>query len=391
MQSNNKTTKRHIMKINSTLLAVGLGLASAGLASAQTHYVYMTGSTAARNAVYATLSTTAVFDAAPTITTPGNATPAKSTYMTFVGNIGGTPFSVKCDWSGSEAGIQDIATGASENFLQDGASSSSSSPGPFVSQVVDLAMADAAVQFSKNPRAAITGTKVCVIPFMFVKEVGSAAGITNVTDAQFRQAIILNGKLALFTGNSADTNYVYITGRDDGSGTRVNCLGETGYGIASVAYQVELNSSGAMLDPIGDGSYYTDDGTSGYSSGGSVATQMGVNCSATTDQINPGHTGISVIGYMGVSDANTALGLGATQVSFNGVFESPTTVIEGTYGYWGNEYAYHKNAATGDALAVYNKLVANTGITAKSDGSTTIDLNLMHANRGGPTTDPIHN
>jgi hypothetical protein len=379
------------MKIKSSLLAVGLGLASAGLAGAQTHYVYMTGSTAARNAVYATLSTTAVFDAVPTITTQGNAAAAKANYMTFVGNIGGLPFSVKCDWSGSEAGVADIALNQSENFLVDGAATSTSQPGPFVSEVVDLAMADAAVQFSQNPKAAITGTKVCVIPFEFVKEVGSISDLVNLTDDQFRQAITGGAKAALFTGNSADTNYIYITGRDNGSGTRVNFLGETGYGIFTPAYQVELNSSGAMLDPDGDGSYYTSDGISGYSSGGGVAAQMGVSCASTVDMINVGHTGISVIGYLGISDGNTALGLGATQISYNGVLESPTAIIEGQYGIWGNEYAFHKNSASSDALAVYNKLVANTGITAKSDGSTTIDLNLMHAHRNGPTTDPIHN
>jgi len=375
------------MKINSTLLAIGLGLASAGLASAQTHYVYITGSTAARNAVYATLNSTAVFDAAPTVTTQGSSTASKSTYMTFVGNIGGLPFSVKCDWSGSEGGIADLAGGLSENFLTDAATTSSSSPGPFVSEVVDLAMADNAVSFSKNPRAAITGTKVCVIPFMLVKEVGSAADLSNVTDAQFRQAITGGAKLALFTGNSADTKFVYVTGRDDNSGTRVNTLGETGYGIFSLPAQVELDGSGNMLDPNGDSSYVTSEG---YSSGGSVATQMGVNCSATTDQINGG-TGISVVGYLGISDANTALGLGATQVSFNGVTESPTTIIEGQYSIWGNEYCYHKNTASTDATTVFGKLTASTGITAKSDGSTTIDLTLMHATRGGPTTDPIHN
>jgi hypothetical protein len=379
------------MKINSALLALGLGLASATLAGAQTHYVYITGSTAARNAVYATLNSTAVFDAAPTATTQGSGTASKATYMTFVGNIGGLPFSVKCDWSGSEAGIADISLNQSENFLQDGAASSSSSPGPFVSEVVDLAMADNAVQFSQNPKGAITGIKVCVIPFELMKEVGSAADLSNVTDAQFRQAIAGGAKQALFTGNSADTNYVYITGRDNGSGTRVNTLGETAYGIFTPAYQVELDGSGNMLDPDGDGSYYTSDGVSGYSSGGSVATQLGVNCSATVDMINAGHTGISVIGYLGISDGNTAAGLGATQVSFNGVLESPTTVIEGQYGIWGNEYCYHKNSPSSDASTVFGKLTANTGITAKSDGSTTIDLNVMHAHRNGPTTDPIHN
>jgi len=377
------------MKIKPTLLAIGLSLGSASLVGAQTHYVYLTGSTAARNAVYQTLITAgAVFDAAPTATTQGSSTAAKATYMTFVGNIGGVPFSVEGVWSKNEGGIQDLTQGQSENFLADGAPSSSSSPGPFVSQAVDLAMADNAQSFSKNPTPILTtGKEVCVIPFMLVKEVGSASDLSNVTDAQFRVAITGGAKLALFTGNAADTSFVYITGRDDNSGTRVNTFGTTGFGIFNVPSQVELNSSGQMLDPNGDGSYVTSEG---YPSGGSVATQMGVNCSSTVDQINPGITGISVVGYLGISDANTALGLGATQVAYNGVLESPTTVIEGQYGIWGNEYCYERNGASGDATTVFGKLTGSNGITHNSDGSTTIDLTLMHASRQGPTADPVH-
>ncbi|SPE55814.1 conserved exported hypothetical protein [Verrucomicrobia bacterium] len=374
------------MRINTTILAIGLGLGSAGLAGAQTHYVYLTGSTAARNAVYATLNSTAVFDAAPTATTQGNSAPQKANYMTFVGNIGGKPFSVKCDWSGSEGGIADIAGNLSENFLTDAAvtSLSSSSPGPFESDVVDLAMADAAVQFSKNPKGAITGTEVCVIPFTFMKGVGSAADLVNITSAQFRQAITGGASLALFTGNAADTSFVYITGRDDNSGTRVNVMGETGYGIFTPVAQIETDSSGNMMF----GPTFTTE--EGYPSGGGVATQLGVNTSSAPDSINGG-TGYSVIGYLGISDALTAAGLGATYLSFNGVMESPTTVEQGQFTYWGNEYCYHKNTASTDALTVYGKLVANPGgITSKSDGTTTIDLGLMNCSRNGPTSDPIH-
>jgi len=378
------------MKIKSTLFSVGLGLASAGLANAATtNYVYMTGSTAARNAVYFTLSTN-VFDSAPTITTQGSGTPQKSTYMTFGGSVGGVPIIVKCDWTGSEAGILDLTDNPSqtEQFLADTAASSSSSPGPFISSPVDLAMADNAVQFSKNPQAQITGKEVCIIPFMLMKEVGSANDLTNVTDAQFRVAITGGAKLALFTGNSADASFVYITGRDDNSGTRVNTFGETGYGIFSSPSQVELNSSGQMLDPNGDGSYVTSEG---YSSGGSVATQMGVNCSSTTDEINGG-TGISVVGYLGISDAQTAMGLSAVQVSYNGVQESSVTVEQGQYSIWGNEYCYHLNSPSSQALSVYTKLTAASpsGITGSSDGVTTIDLSKMQAVRNGPTTDPVH-
>lgn len=384
------------MKINSTLLALGLGLASASLASAQ-NYVYMSGSTAARSAVYATLASSGgVFDSpGPTnIITQGSGTASGATYMSFYGNIGGSAYVIKCSWSGSEGGIADLANNPSqtESFLQDSATTSSSSPGPFVSAPVDLAMADNAVTYSQHPTAAITGTKVCVIPFELIKEVGSASDLNNVTDAQFRQAITGGAPLVLFTGNTNDTNFVYITGRDNNSGTRVNTLGETGYGIFTAAYQVELNSSGQMTTDNNPSSpnfgLYLWGPYDGYSGGGSVATQMGVNCSSTVDQINGG-TGISVIGYVGISDGNTALGLGATQIPFNGVLESAASVIAGQYDLWGNEYCYHLNSPSSGALTVYGKLTGSGGITHYSNGTSTIDLNLMHATRKGPTTDPV--
>src|SRR5438105_2506914 len=208
------------MNTKSILLACALGLGSASLANAA-QYVYVTGSTAGRNAFYNAITDgSTVFDAAPTIVAQGNSDPSKASYHNWHGNIGGVDTIVKAHWSGSEAGISDIAGSGTEQFLDDSAinSLSSSTPGPFISSQVDLAAADADKAFSHNPSAAITGVKACIIPFVWVREKGSAAGLTNVTDQSARQALKGNAKLALFTGNSADTTYVYVSGRDSGSG-----------------------------------------------------------------------------------------------------------------------------------------------------------------------------
>jgi hypothetical protein len=383
------------MKINPIIVAGALSLGFVSLADA-TQYVYLTGSTACRSIVYATLNSTAVFDAAPQFTGYSSSTASKCTWMEFSGNIGGNATIVKCYWSGSEAGISDVVNGSSEQFLNDpgvggvdnGNTGNSATPSgsQLVTHTVDLAMADNKQSFSQNPKPVLAnGTEVAVITFTFVKEKGSKAGLVNVTDAQFRQAITGGAKLALFTGNSADTSFVYISGRDNLSGTRVNFFGETGFGISSQPSQVEIDSGGNMLDPNGDSTYVT---TSGYSSGGSVATQMGYDVSDTTDQINGG-TGISVIGYLGRSDANTAISNGGTELTYNGITQSAAAVIEGQYSIWGNEYVYQANGASSQAQTVYGKLVS--GIPANCDGSTAIKLSAMHATRGGPTTDPIHN
>ena len=142
-----------------------------------------------------------------------------------------------------------------------------------------------------------------------------------------------------------------------------------------------------MIDVDASGSYAGD---WGYSSGGTVATQMGYDLSASVDSI-VGSGKFSVIGYLGRSDANTAVSNGGVELTYNGVMESPASVIEGQYNFWGNEYVYRKNSPTTQATTVYNKLVAVTGVNKASDGTTTIDLGLMHATRNGPTSDPFHN
>src|SRR5207249_2801895 len=121
-------------------------------------YVYVTGSTAGRNAFFGAVTNgTTVFDSAPTFVTQGSADPSKASYVSFHGNLGGVDTILKCHWSGSEGGISDIAGSGTQAFLDDSAANSlsSSTPGPFVSSTIDLAMADNDVSFSRTPNAAI--------------------------------------------------------------------------------------------------------------------------------------------------------------------------------------------------------------------------------------------
>src|ERR1039458_1352347 len=380
------------MNTKSIILAGAIALGFAGMASAATQYVYMTGSTAARNAFYLTIiDGTTVFDATPTVIAQGNSDPSKATYHLFHGKIGGADTILKAHWSGSEAGISDIAGSGTQTFLDDTAVTATASPGPFVNSVGDLAAADTDKAYSRNPTAAITGTKVCIIPFIYVKEKGSAAGLVNVTDQNVRQALKGYAVLAQFTGNSADTTFVYVSGRDNGSGTRVNQFGDPGFGIFSSPFMVQIAANGSMIDQTGFGTYLGD---YGYSSGGTVATQMGYDLSQPTAVDAANGTGVekfSVIAYLGRSDANTAEANGATDLTCNGVAYSNAAIKEGQYNLWGNEYVYRRNTSTSQATAVYNKLVASTGVSGHADGTLTIKLSDMHCTRNGPTSDPVHN
>ena len=382
------------MNMKKSLMTGALAFGLISLANAAT--VYVTGSTAMRGTVYSTLiAAGAVFDAAPTFAGREGSSASGCNYMTFVGTIGSVATTVKCHWSGSEAGVKDVATGQLETFLADSVSgyvAAAPTAGELdpTSRAADLAMADNSQAFSRTTSPVLTtGAKVGIITFTWVRNPSSLwSGANNVTDAQLRQAFGGFAKLALFTGVPTDSTYVYVSGRDDQSGTRVNAFGTCGFGIFTSPNQVELNASGDMIDLDGFGTFAGD---YGFTSGGTLAGRMGVNTATKTDQFNGG-TGFTVLAYLGRGDADTAIAAGAIELTLNGVTQSAANVKEGKHAFWGNEYIYQKNGAGSDAVSVYNKLAnTTTGINNYCDGVKAIKLGDMHATRQGPTVDPVHN
>jgi hypothetical protein len=297
---------------------------------------------------------------------------------------------IKCHWSGSEGGIKDVAAGATEQFVDDSivdGANHTASPGTTIGHTADLAMADTSQAFSRNKTPVLTtGTKVAVITFTWVRNPGLWTG-NNVTDSMIRQALGGFCKRAVFTGNAADTgDYVYVSGRDNQSGTRVNQFGICGFGIFTPPNQIEMDASGNMLDLDPPNGTYAGD--FGFSSGGTLAGTLGANTTAKADLQN-GVTGYSVIAFLSRGDANTAIANGAIEISANGVAQTSAAVKEGTYAYWGNEYIYQKNGASSEAQSVYNNMVIS--IPNDVNGLTAIKLTDMHCTRSGPTSDPAHN
>lgn len=383
------------MKLNKSLLTVALGLSLTGLSHAGD--VFMSGSTAMRSVVYSALTNAGtVFTTAPT-TTLFNGGGGGANYMAFQGTLvgGSGTTTIYCHWSGSEAGILDVCsnTVVTETFIDssllDGTDHGSAVPGTFQSQPVNLAMGDNDQTYSRTRKPVLTKkSEVGIITFEWVRNPGLWTG-TNVTDSQIRQAFRGFCPRAAFSGNAADVNdYVYVSGRNNQSGTRVNAFGTSGYGIFTPVNQIEMDASGVMqLLPSGD--YAGDDG---FESGGTLAGTMGSDTTTKVDSWN-GVTGYSVISYMGISDATKAIGLGAKPLSLNGVPFSSQAVIEGKYNFWGNEFIYEANnvAAGSEADKAFTSLAATTGINAFCDGVKAIKLTDMHCTRTGPTADPAHN
>jgi hypothetical protein len=392
------------MKLNKIILACAL---SAGFVSlSQAASVYVTGSTAMRSIFFTALSTAGdIFSSAPAYTvydggSTGNNAGNGGNYMAFVGTAtaanGGGPLTVKCHWSGSEEGIHDVASGLSQTFIADsaidGADHGTNQPGATESQTVDLAMGDNAQSFSqfsvkKGFPNIVTNKFVGVITFTFVRNPGVWTG-GNISSSQFRQAEGLCPQ-AVFTGVATDTtNFVYVSGRNNLSGTRVNTFGDTGYGISTPAQQIQLDSSGNMIDQ-GGGVFQGD---YGFSSGGTLAKTLGTSTTTKSDPIT-GSTGFSVVAYLSRGDADTAIGLSAVELTYNGVAQSRTNVIEGTHTLWGNEFIFQHGGASVTAQKVYTTLsTSGTGIDAAiGSGTKAIKTTDMHCTRTGPNADPSHN
>src|SRR5579859_6761897 len=256
--------------IASALLAAGI-ISQANAANV----VYLTGSTAYRSQVFASLNTFGaggVWDAAPAITTYlGSGTPPDSgaTYMLFHGTINTVDTYVDCLWSGSEAGLACVASATPSQTLNDGGplanvpcffltpdssvnsgAGSTSAPQQTAGNGItntsatraNLAFADTSqrVSLTKTPSLTPIGSAsgiVGIVPFTWVKNQQTFptpswySNLVNLTHEQLQVQLAIPQVVGFFTGNNADTNnYVYTVGRNKGSGTRVNTLADAGYG-----------------------------------------------------------------------------------------------------------------------------------------------------------------
>ncbi len=262
-----------------------------------------------------------------------------------------------------------------------------------------------------------------VIVFTMVTNEGST--LTNVTSQQFR-GLMSNGFMvkSVFTGLLADNgDYVFATGRNDGSGTRSTYLVETGYGVANtvkqyvanvasgnVISQIQLVPAGGLNVPPLPGQSASNAstvwgqdiaGNGGYNSGSALRTDMarttaavevldetGANIAGTAGTTIP----LSLVTWLSVNDAATARANGAIFCSYNGVkldgiaasgtdmtTADRAKVHEGSYTAWGFENMYLRNDVTsGDKLTVYNGLKAEIPTNLGAAG---ITLSTMHVGR----------
>jgi hypothetical protein len=244
-----------------------------------------------------------------------------------------------------------------------------------------------------------------VVVFTMIANEGAAGILDNINTQNFR-ALFSAGFLPLsfFTGNAANTDYVFATGRNDGSGTRTAYLAETGYGIANAVNQYLVGrSTGGAINAIyrvpaggtsvglatvtpaltlasGNASTIWGlnvDGNGGYSSGSTLRDDMGRTSTSVNVYDADGSelltaANVHLVTWLSLGDASPARTAGAVILGYNGVkltdFASSGTlsvadtakVTQGAYTAWSFQQMYRRNdITTGDKVTVYNNIKNN--------------------------------
>lgn len=363
---------------------------------------------------------------------------------TFPGIDGTT--TIKTSWNGSTEGIRAVALGDvtpayQPTFLPTGAitvaGENHSKSGGETAAHPKFSFSDVLQTSSPvlSPVLEPADAKVGVVSFSFMANEGAGTtALTNITPQAFR-ALFTAGRqrLWMFTGNPADTAWVYATGRNDGSGTRTTYLAETGYGISNVVNQyTALTRLGDTITSIqrvpAGGVNDSDPGTAGiqpypgqsatnastlwgndldgnggyassstnrddmarttasvtvraanYTSTLQTGAQIYMVCMASsTDVANARVGGAKVLSYNGVklTSLETALVLDAADIA---------KIANGTYTLWSYQQLYYRGTLSTDEDTFYTKLKTEleNSVTTTGNGVPLSAMNVSRSDDGG--------
>lgn len=314
----------------------------------------------------------------------------------------------------------------------------------------DIAFSDTDKAISPYASDPMVGGVVGVAVFGLVVNEGSP--INNVS-AQNYNSILQNGfvPLSFFTGVPADTNPVFATGRNDGSGTRSSYLAEMGFGVSNPISQylvvardgneikaVQKVPAGGVNDPLHpdlvafntanpNSQIIQDtrsasivwgndiDGNGGAFSGGALRADMGrlgssvsVFDSDGSDLFGAPQADISLVTWLSLNDAVTARGLGGSIVAFNGYSLDVNADVNGNvitggtfmstadrekcyngqYSAWNFQQMYYKFGSSADTIQLYGLIQNSIPTNLGSAGLKTEDFRVGRANDGG-TMNPL--
>ncbi len=390
---NKRPTHTKTMKITKSLVLAAAVVGSAAVGNAQT-VIDITGSTAGRAAVHSAIRTTLGGAACTFVVNTGNNL-ANTPKAIFKGNLGTNPVIVRTSWSGSAAGVRDVAannasvylpktnidTVALNNTTLNLANANTTNVEQGVAEIAFSDVFQSSTIYSTPVLADVTPG---IIPFKFYASADAPAGITNLTAQTARQAwgtgFIRQDYL---TGNPADTNdFVYFTGRDPESGTRITAMAEIGFGVFGSVQQYQPTTNAtqvtdAVLWPTGTYS----EGNGGFTSGGTVKAVMEKN-----GFVND----FGLISYLGSTDWSST----AKELAYNGNYYSSNNVVYGKYTFWGylHQMGHQGVVGTLAPASVIKSFFTNLQTSVAADTTWLVQVAAMKVTRSsdGGLVQPLY-
>ncbi|NJM37628.1 MAG: hypothetical protein HC845_07115 [Akkermansiaceae bacterium] len=372
------------MKIKSSILSLAATAAFVSSASAVT--IDIVGSTAGRTAVYNQVLAIIT----ETSSAASGATLTGSNQAIIHGTFGAVPVIVRLNFTGSAAGVNQVANRATIQV-------------PFFAETVGLSGNTVSVPFSggniansaaeigysdvfqtttafRVPALAVED-EIAVIPFQFFRHSDGNTSLTNVT-SQLARAIYGGAgsvPLSLATGNVADAaKTIYGTGRDALSGTRITTFAEVATSQVAVSQYQPITSATngtGIVTALGATS------TGGFTSGSFVANVL----NSTFGDGTSGNAD-TIIGYLGASDWPAQVAGNAVALNFNGVPYSVANLQNGSYTFWGYLHQFNNGFAgfsAGDATAVGNFYSSLRDALVANPGSGVQPISIMAVFRDG--------
>jgi len=441
------------MKLKALTIAVA-ALAVAHTASAQT-IVNITGATAFRTATLNTIkarfnASGAAWKLAHDQNAGNNQAFNGATLSIFEGTFPGVTGTtiIRTSFNGSVEGIKALvdSPASDPNYLQTnvltsitaaigGNSENGAGNGkggvstPVEAVQSDIAFSDvakAATPFKNSSLQPTTASEAGVVTFTMVGSESFPTTVTNLNTQNFR-ALLSAGfqPLSFLSGDPADSSKtVYVTGRNDGSGTRTTYMAETLAGITTTVnqflvggtsgdtitkiYKVPAGGVSAGLTGLVTGLGASNastvwgqdiDGNGGYSSGSTLRGDLARTSTSVTvydadgSELDSG-ANIALVSWLSTSDANTARTGGAKILGYNGVRldDYATTgtlsaidlrkITNGAYTAWSYQQMYRRNdLISGDKVAVYNGI--KTNLVLGSSGVASTAMNAFRGTDGG--------
>jgi hypothetical protein len=232
----------------------------------------------------------------------------------------------------------------------------------------NVAFSDAFQSSTPFKSPALFDTIVGIVPFVWARNNGSPATITNITN-QLAASLTVNGSLPQYQfDHSAQSTPVFLTGGSAYSTPRFVAFAESGFGPTNAPAQLDPTQSGA--DHVAAGAWVTGPGgiayftaLNGYNSDGQVAAALDATGSL-------GVIGGYVISYLGNYDSLYAVAGGAVTLAYNGVRFSLTAVQNGQYSFWSYEHFLKSPQLTALGAADNHYVVANAlATTIASDAA----------------------